>query len=334
MWFAYQSVSPLYDSPVERIRKTPRGEELCYIPVWMSSDRLRVSLGWMAVGISVLMICLWAFWGTAEAFHEGWYYRSLWANVRLTLVEYLRPSLLLLLPALIALRWRRLALPVFLTLAIAAALYHRRGAGVVLIALPLTVLGTLFQFGQPEPKRWAWRILLILPIGTAVCTGIVPGYRAVTRWDDGNYGTRLVDGNGVRLIWAPDGPGWGERHLSWDEAVKTCEHLTADGRALSSTPIGIWRLPTVDEAVRSMVRHGHNAGGSWDRVRRKAEYRELPEKESPLWRRYSQVIYWWTATQDGRGGAYRIDYNGRVDSFDKPGWGDYWTFRCVCSPER
>jgi len=300
----------------------------------MSSDRLRVSLGWVAVGISVLMMCLWAFWGTAEAFHEGWYYRSLWANLRLTFVQYLRPSLLLLFPALLAVRWPRLALPVFLTLAMAAALYYRRGAGVMLIALPLTLLGALFQFGRPEPRRWAARILWILPAVTAVCTGIVPGYRAVTRWDDGNYGARLVQGNGVRLIWAPVGPGWGERHLSWDQAAKTCEHLSADGRVLGSTPIGIWRLPTVDEAVRSMVRRGRNAGGTWDWVRRRAEYRKLPEKESPLWRRYSQVIYWWTGTEDGRGGAYRITYNGYVDSFDKQGWGDYWTFRCVCSPER
>jgi len=280
------------------------------------------------------MMCLWAFWGTAEAFHEGWYYRSLWANLRLTSVQYLRPSLLLLFPALLAVRWPRLALPVFLTLAIAAAIYYRRGAGVMLIALPLTLLGALFQFGRPEPRRWAARILFILPAVTVVCTGIVPGYRAVTRWDDGNYGARLVEGNGVRLIWAPVGPGWGERHLSWDQAAKTCEHLSADGHAITAAPIGIWRLPTVDEAVRSMVRRGRNAGGTWDWVRRRAEYRNLPEKESPLWRRYSQVIYWWTGTEDGRGSAYRITYNGYVDSFDKQGWGDYWTFRCVCSPER
>ncbi len=58
----------------------------------------------------------------------------------------------------------------------------------VLIALPLTVLGTLFHFGRPKPKRWAWWVLLVLPGVTAVCTGVVPGYRAITRWDDGNYG--------------------------------------------------------------------------------------------------------------------------------------------------
>jgi hypothetical protein len=300
----------------------------------MSSDRARLWLGWLAIALSVLIMSFWAFWGAAEAFHEGWYYRSLWMNFRLTLVQYLAPSLVLLLPVAVAVRWPRLALPMFLALAAGAALFFRKGAGVVLIALPLAILGALFYFGRPEPRRWAWRVLLLLPGLTAVCTGVVPGYRAMTRRDDGNYGARLVEGNGVRLVWAPAGPGWGEHYASWKEAVQTCEHLTEDGRALSDTTVGVWRLPTVEEAVRSMVRRGRNAGGTWDAERRKAEYRVWPDKESPLWRRYSQVIYWWTATEDGPDSAFRIAYNGYVASFGKRGWGDYWAFRCVCSPER
>ena len=291
----------------------------CYIPVCMSSDRVRVWLGWIAVAISVLTMSFWAFWGAAEAFHEGWYSRSLWTNVGVTFFQYLAPSLVLLLPVLVALRWPGAALPLFLTLAITVPLYFRNGAGVVLIALPLTILGALFCFGRPEPKRWAWRATLLLPGLTAVCTGIVPGCRAITRWDDGNYRARLVEGNGVRLVWAPEGPGWGERHASWDEAVKACEHLTADGLALSPTVINIWRLPTIEEAVRSMVRRGRNAHGTWDRENRKAEYSVLPEKESPLWRRYSRVIYWWTASEDGPDRRFRIAYNGYVGSFGKRG---------------
>jgi hypothetical protein len=97
--------------------------------------------------------------------------------------------------------------------------------------------------------------------------------------------------------------------------------------------VGVWRLPTVDEAVHSMMRRGRNAGGRWDPQRREASYRIQPEKESPLWRRYSPVIYWWTATEDGPKDAFRIAYNGYVLSVDKRGWGDYWSYRCVCSPE-
>jgi hypothetical protein len=290
--------------------------------------------GWTAVGLSTVVICFWAFWGAAEAFHEGWYDRSVWRNLGLTFIQYLSPSLVLLLPVVVALRWRRIALPVFLVLALAVGFFFGQGAGVTFIAIPLVLLGALFQFGRPEPRRWAWCTVLILPALTALITGAVPGYRAITRFDDGNYGARLIEGNGVRLVWAPEGPGWGERHASWDEAVRRCAHLSADGRVLSPTPVGIWRLPTVDEAVRSMVRRGRNAGGTWDPKRRKASYSTWPEKESPLWRRYSPVIYWWTADEDGPERSFRIAYNGYVSSTRKSGWGDYWAFRCVCPPEQ
>ncbi len=162
----------------------------------MSSNRIRLWVGWIAVGLSTLIMSFWAFWGAAEAFHDGWYYRSLWRNLALTFVQYLAPSLVLLLPVTVAMRWPRAAFPLFLALAITAALFFRKGAGVVLISIPLAILGALFYFGRPEPRRWAWRALLLLPGLTAVCTGIVPGYRAITRWDDGNYSARLVEGNG------------------------------------------------------------------------------------------------------------------------------------------
>ncbi len=298
-----------------------------------TSKQWRLWAGWTAVGLSTVATCFWAFWGAAEAFHEGWYDRSLWLNLGLTFVQYLSPWLVLLLPVAVALRWPRTALALFLTIAVAVGLFFGEGPGVTLLAVPLGLLGALFQFGRPEPRRWAWRAVLILPALTALVTGAVPGYRAMTRLDDGYYGARLVEGNGVRLVWAPEGPGWAERHASWDECGRRCAHLTADGRALSPTPVGIWRLPTVDEAVRSMVRHGRHAGGTWDSVRRKAAYRVWPEKESPLWRRYSPVIYWWTGTEDGPDRAYRRAFNGYVNSTIKRGWGAL-SCRCVCPPEK
>jgi hypothetical protein len=290
--------------------------------------------GWAAVALSTAALCFWAFWGSAEAFHEGWYFRDLWHNLFLTYIQYLSPVLLILAPVAVALRWRRAALPVFLALAVAAALWFRKGAGVVLIAFPLTMLGVLFHLGRPEPKRWAWRMVLLAPLLTALGTGAYPGYRAMTRWDDGNYGARLVEGNGVRLVWAPEGPGWGNHYASWTAASERCAHLSADGRELRPEPVGIWRLPTVDEAVRSMVRRGRNAGGVWNPAARVATYRTLPDKESPLWKRYSQVIYWWTSTANGPRERYRIAYNGYVMAADPRGWGDYWSYRCVSEPEK
>ena len=40
--------------------------------------------GWIAVGLSTLFSCLWAFWGVFESFHEGWYFESPVQNLVLT----------------------------------------------------------------------------------------------------------------------------------------------------------------------------------------------------------------------------------------------------------
>ncbi len=50
--------------------------------------------------------------------------------------------------------------------------------------------------------------------------------------------------------------------VPWEEAVRRCRHLTEEGTALADTPQDVWRLPIVEEAVRSMHRHGNNSGGS------------------------------------------------------------------------
>ena len=97
-------------------------------------------------------------------------------------------------------------------------------------------------------------------------------------------------------------------------------------------PQHIWRLPTVDEAVRSMARQGQNSGGVWAAETAKATYETTPDKESPLWDMHSQVIYWWTATEADEGHAYIIVYDGKVWPRAKPFKPDYLGFRCVKQP--
>ena len=99
---------------------------------------------------------------------------------------------------------------------------------------------------------------------TLIVSGIQPVLRVSQRIDDGNLQARLVPGNGVNLIWAPDGPGWPRTGADWYEAQQVCQHLGEDGLTLAPTPQDVWRLPTVDEAVRSMALHGQNSGGVWD----------------------------------------------------------------------
>jgi hypothetical protein len=167
---------------------------------------------------------------------------------------------------------------------------------------------------------------------TLIASGIEPIWRVSQRVNDGNLSARLVQGNGVELVWAPDGPGWPREGMPWEEAGKVCEYLSEDGLTLSSEPQGIWRLPTVDEAVRSMARHGQNSGGAWDPATGETTYEITPDKETPLWNVYSQVIYWWTGTEIDETHAYMIAYNGKVWSRVKDFGPGYLGFRCVKPP--
>ena len=146
----------------------------------------------------------------------------------------------------------------------------------------------------------------------------------LTRVDDGNRGARLIEGNGVTLIWAPEGPGWNSKHPwggypSWDmialygvspagsgdkpgyegrhatakdmETTGLCRYLSEDGTTLMTEPQDIWRMPTTDEIVRSLVRGGENAGctlrqaqgEAWDGESGNADCSRQPNKDTPLW---------------------------------------------------
>jgi hypothetical protein len=71
-------------------------------------------------------------------------------------------------------------------------------------------------------------------------------------------------------------------------------------------------MPTVQEVVRSLTRHGMNSGGEWDDELHEATFRIRPDKESPLWNPNSQIIYWWTATEADSEHVYRVAYNGYI----------------------
>jgi len=302
----------------------------------VASPRWRVALGWIAVAISTLLAAFWAFWGSIENFHEGWYFSSFWRNLALMLVQYLSPMLIIIVLSVVAIRWRWLAIPVFGAVVIGLTFLFRRPnfASVVTIEAPLLLLGGFYRFGYPVPRRWAMRCVIGLPLITALACGAYPAWRVAHRVDDGYYGARRIEGNGVSLVWAPEGPGWPSHYASWWSAAHNCADLTADGRSLAAQPQNIWRLPTAEEAVRSLVYRGQNAGGVWNQANHAAHYRVMPDKDSPLWNVHSQVIYWWTGTENGPDKAYRIAYNGYISLLPKQGWGDYWSYRCVREPDR
>ncbi len=197
----------------------------------------------------------------------------------------------------------------------------------------MLVLCAGYWFGRPEPRKWACRLAIALPLLTLIACGVEPAFRAATRIDDGIRTARHLNENGVDLVWAPEGRGWPTHGMSWQEAVQQCRHLTKDGKSLAGSPQDIWRLPTADEAVRSQSLHGENSGGTWDATTDKATYQRRPDKETPLWNPRSKVIYWWTATEADEDRAHAISYLGKVRPRRKEDGYGYLAFRAVKSPD-
>lgn len=291
-------------------------------------------LGWLAVLLSTAIACYWAAWGIIENFHEGWFYDSLFSNLGLMFVQYLSPLLIF-----IALSQLSVYLPRIGSIAHAALglllpviLKQFNFTMAAFITSPLVLLAALYWFGRPRPRETASAVVIGFSLLALIICGIEPAIRVAGRFDDGNLRARMVEGNGVRLVWAGDGPGWPRAGVSWYEAAKRCQYLEESGERMAAAQQNIWRLPTVEEAVRSMSRHGVNSGGVWDAQNSRASYRIAPDKESPLWNVHSQVIYWWTATEIDIESADIIVYDGKVWARRKQIHPTYLGFRCVKSP--
>ena len=297
----------------------------------MIKDKKRSIMGWVAVGVSTLITCFWAFWGIIENFHEGWYFESLSANLGLMFAQYLGPMLIFMIVTLVSIFWQRFGGGLHIFFALLAVWFFNAflNAATFLIILPLIGLGLLYWNGRLEPKKLAVSVSIGLPLLTLFIAGIEPVFRVSQRINDGNLQARLIHGNGVDLTWAPDGPGWPREGGNWYEANQSCQYLNEDGLINSSAPQNIWRLPTVDETVRSMSRHGQNSSGVWDAETGEVTYETTPDKESPLWNIHSQIIYWWTAAEVDEDHAYIIVYDGEVWSRPKEFGPAYLGFRCV-----
>ena len=288
-------------------------------------------MGWVAVGVSTVITCFWAFWGIIENFHEGWYFESLLSNLGLMFAQYLSPMLVFMVVTLVSIIWPRFGGGLHIFFALLAVWFFNAfsNAATFLIILPLIGLGLLYWNGRLVPKNLAVSISIGIPTLTLIIAGVGPVTRVSRRIDDGNLNARLVHGNGVDLTWAPSGPGWPREGTDWYKANQICQNLNEDGLTINSSPQNIWRLPTVDEVVRSMSRHGKNSGGMWNAETGEATYETTPDKESPLWNIHSQVIYWWTTTEVGEEQAYIIVYDGKVWARDKQIDLTYLGFRCV-----
>jgi hypothetical protein len=271
-------------------------------------------MGWIGVAFSIAIACLWAYWGASETFHEGWYYQSLLKNLELTLIQYLSPMLIFMGIGLVSVFWPRVGGGFHIAVALFAAVFFDIRSNTVLLLglIPLIGIGLLYWYGRLPSKKVAARWMVALPVFVALASAALPAYRVSQRIETHSLEAQTVPGNGVTLTWAPAGPGWPREGMDWHTAQISCRWLGQDGQTLATGPQDIWRLPTVDEAVRSMALHGENSRGVWNQTTARTEYERRPDKEFPLWDQYSPVIYWWTATQVDAEKAYIIVYDGRV----------------------
>ena len=294
--------------------------------------RLKHIVGWTCVAAATLATSFLGFWGIVENFHEGWHHPTLLLRL-VWMFAYLSLMFVFMLLSLASVRWPWVGVSLFTGVALFSLwFFHASTATIQMIVFPAVLLGLGFAFGRPTPKALAYRLIILVPLVTVLIAGVGPAQRVSLRIDDGDRGMRRLSENGVDLIWAPQGPGWPTQGLSWHEAVKRCSYLSQDGTTVEETQQNIWRLPSVEEAVRSQCLHGKNSGGKWDATDATASYRQRPDKESPLWDPHSQVVYWWTATEANDEQAYMIVYDGKVWPRPKTMGAGYLAFRAVKSP--
>ena len=302
-------------------------------PMDEKTNKLRLVIGWFAVTISTCFTSFWAFWGIIENFHEGWYQPSLLDRLAMMFAQYLSFMIAFLVAGIVSIRWRWLGSILHLSVA-GFCIYFFAGSSAAsrLVVPPMLLLAIAYWSGRIEPRKLAYRIAIGIPLIVLVLCGIEPTYRAATRIDDGDRGARRLSANGVDLIWAPEGPGWPDHGKNWEHSVRQCALLMEDGLTLADEPQNIWRLPTVEEVVRSQCRHGENSGGRWDAEAGRATYETWPDKETPLWNPTSKVIYWWTATETSETEVLTVSYRGHANPRLKSGSYGYQAFRAVRTP--
>ncbi len=333
--------------------------------------------GWVASVLMIFFSTFWTYWGAGEMYHEGWW--GAWYNR----LPYLVPIAATLLPTLLAFRFPLAGGVLIMGVGVFAFFFF--SSDVAFIGLAIALLGAAFvadgvlkrraslQETAPKSSSWQrdWRYLAALGIPLIVFLG-VSAYMlpfVLTRVDDGDRSARLIEGNGVRLVWAPQGPGWNWQqpwggYPAWqslalygvpplglegkrggenenivfataEDMAQTslCSYLSADGTTLLDEPQHIWRMPTTDEIVRSLGRHGENAGCQWQgEFARQVQCRITPDKESPLWATDQAVIYYYTADSYSENRGYFVAFNGMVNATYKLGGNPRHGYRCVREP--
>jgi hypothetical protein len=340
--------------------------------------------GHAATVLALLAVVVLTYASTASMYYERW------GQPLAALVSSLLPAILLVVLCLVALRWPGAGGALLLGVGVILGAWWLRGQAGRNISSSQVVFTFIVLFGPviatacllffearhrrllrdegvgPSPRWFARNYRYVLIAGVAILTAVVVSAtrlpRVLSRVDDGFRGARLIEGNGMTLVWAPQGPGWNwlqpdgdfpswdmialygatpvgvegknrddRPHASAEEMERTslCVYLDEAGTTLLTEPASIWRMPTADEIARSLTRGGENAGcalpGRWPN----AVCRIPPEKETPLWAPDEPPFYYWAADEHDPANGSCVNYTGGLNAQPKSsrGWGT--GFRCV-----
>jgi hypothetical protein len=358
--------------------------------------------GYLAISLLTLVTCLWTCWSVGEMYYEGWW--GAWTNR----IPYLLPMVICWIFTFLALTWPRLGGWIIFFVGGAFTTWRwvmqvQLGqftldwalrwfpiSGIFILIALLFLLDGRFRHqariaGWKSYQKW-WRrslgYLIVYGLSFLVAVGVTVHFVPLlsSRYDDGDLGERLIEGNGVTLVWAPAGPGWPQgipatiensdtfqwANLSWNEIAfygispvgieekpgfkaedatevdmqltGLCRYLSGNGLSLMVVPQDIWRLPTTDEIVRSLVRRGGNAGCVWDGESNHADCEIQPNKDSPLWNPATSPIYYYSSEDYSDLAAWYVPYTGgglfggMIGSQSKNGGNSRHGYRCVREP--
>ena len=231
--------------------------------------------------------------------------------------------------------WRRNLryLVVFVTSLVTAA-------GVTLIYAPLItsrfddgLRGARLIEGKDVKLIWA-------PAGPGWSAGVGPSKEAGRLLPNANLSWNAIALYGVPPVGFGEKPEYEGRNATEADMNTTglCRYLSRDGLSLAEEPQNIWRMPTNDEIVRSLVRAGETAGCSWDGQSSKAECHVQPNKDTPLWIPETSPIYYYSGEEYDEDSAWYVPYTGGgvfggvIGPQLKFGGNSRHGFRCVREP--
>jgi hypothetical protein len=234
----------------------------------------------------------------------------------------------------------------------------RRNLGYVVVFIPtlLTALGVTIFFMPllssrfDDGERGARRIegngvtLIWAPAGPGWSAGVGPSQGAGELLPGANLSWNEIAFYGVPPVGFEEKPGYVHRNATEADMQNTglCRYLCEDGTALMSEPQDIWRMPTTDEIVRSLVRRGESAGctlrGAQDGGIPQADCAVQPNKDTPLWDPDASPIYYYSGQEYNKDSAWYVPYTGgglyggAISHQIKSAGNSRHGFRCVRQP--